>query len=137
MRARLAFPKPEKRSATKRRRDRADVAEAQRVREKCVDRDGYCRLGFPISVEKLSVVGMCGGPSEWMHLGAKKRAHTRGMAPEERHTTSYSMMGCRGHHHAYDQGKLAILGLSAEMADGPLRFERNGRTYDEPERRRA
>ncbi len=83
------------------------------VRAICVERDGYCRL-----------MGLtpCDGPSEWCHLEEKKRARTRGMSPEKRHTQDFSMMACRKHHQMYDTGEIQIA-MTEKGADGPIRVQ--------------
>ncbi len=101
-------------TATRRaKRRRAEARVAKHVRALCVERDGYCRL---------MGLSPCDGPSEWAHLGEKKRARTRGMSPEMRHTTSGSLMACSKHHRAYDAGKIGIA-VSETGADGPIRAE--------------
>lgn len=108
-------PGPTARARAKRRRKERPII--QSVRAQCVERDGYCRL---------ALFGDCDGPSEWMHLEGKKRARTRGMAPEARHTTSHSMMGCSKHHALYDAGILTIE-MGRLGADGPI-TARTGRS---------
>lgn len=66
--------------------------------------------------------GQCDGPSEWAHFDALKRARTRGRPPEERHTTAGSLMLCRRHHDAYDDGDLLIDALTSDGCDGLLRY---------------
>jgi hypothetical protein len=90
------------------KRRRAEAPVAKKVREKCVERDGHCRL---------APLGGCEGPSEWSHIGANKRARTRGMKPERRHTTAGSMMLCRKHHGLYDSGIINVSTTEAG-ADG-------------------
>lgn len=111
-----ACPKPEPLKRTKRRKLHVEALVKQKVRALCVERDGDCRLhgaaGFT-----------CSGESEWAHLGEKKRARTRGMKPEQRHTTAGSLMLCTGHHRAYDAGALRIEILTMAGADGLLRFQ--------------
>jgi hypothetical protein len=62
-----------------------------------------------------------------MHLGDKKRARTRGMAPEERHTLEGSCMGCERHHTAYDQGRMTLAMVADLGAMGPIRVSYKGR----------
>lgn len=104
-------PGPTAKARAKRRRTEAPVA--AKVRAACVERDGYCRF-----------MGLthCAGLSQWAHLEEKKRARTRGMAPEERHTTTHSAMACERHHGLYDAGKLTI-GMTERGADGPVRAQ--------------
>lgn len=100
----------------RKRRKEGPVVKA--VRAKCVERDGYCRL---------MGLGFCAGPSQWCHLGEKKRSKTRGLPPEERHTTVWSFMGCEGHHGAYDAGEIGIEPVDAEKgANGHLRVTVDG-----------
>ncbi len=101
-------PGPTAKARAKRRRAEYPVAKA--VRAACVERDGYCRF---------KAFGDCAGPSEWMHLGEKKRARTRGMRPEQRHTIEGSAMGCAFHHALYDSGEM-ILTMTADGANGPI-----------------
>ncbi len=114
-------PKPGPTAKHRAKRRRAESPVVKTVRPQCVERDGYCKL------TALSAwTGSCRGPSQWMHLGEKKRARTRGMKPEQRHTTAGSMMGCEFHHDLYDTGKIA-LGLTPEGANGPIRAEYCGK----------
>lgn len=126
------FPKPEKRKTTKRRKDRHETEVERAVREACVARDRYCRLDTSGANEPLGLV--CSGPSEWAHLGDKKRARTRGMAPEDRHLSSGSLMLCRRMHQLYDAGQLEILPRrkTGAGADGRLSFVWSGKSYSEP-----
>ena len=129
----LLFPKPEKRSTTKGRKKRLEIKTAKTVRAECVLRDGYCRfsrdrsnmndaeLGCVVSPRQIG----CVGPSEWAHLWKKTRARTVGMAPEDRHTTTDSVMLCRAMHRLLDAGRLVIEAKSARGADGPLRYRFN------------
>jgi len=95
------------------KRKRADDAERLMVRAKVDERDGYCRL---------TGLSPCSGDSEHAHLEDKKRARTRGMEPQERHTTAGSAMFCTGHHTLYDAGKIA-LAMTEKGADGPIRAQ--------------
>jgi hypothetical protein len=118
--------KPEPRARVKGRKDRKETGVKQLVRALCVDRDGDCRL------QKVPRF-LCSGESEWAHLGDQKRARTRGMEPEERHTTAGSLMLCTGHHRAYDSGRMQIDELTPDGADGPLAFSSAGKVlYTEP-----
>lgn len=100
------------------------------VRPKCVDRDGYCRIAG------VAALGPCDGPSEWSHFGESKRFKTRGMEPEERHTTEGSLMFCKKHHDEYDgrrRPRLKVEATTDRRCDGPLRYEREGVVYVEEE----
>lgn len=111
----VACPKPEPLKRTKRRKLRVESVVKQKVRALCVERDGDCRLS-------RATGHVCGGESEWAHMGDKKRARTRGMKPELRHTTAGSLMLCTLLHRAYDAGDLLINPVTPDGADGLLRF---------------
>jgi hypothetical protein len=129
----LAKPEPRKRAKARRRR--REVAVIKDVRAAVAERDGSCRLlGGPF--------GPCTAVSEWAHFGSHRRSATRGMDPEERHTSEGSLMLCGGpaggHHHAYDKGsgdrRLQIDAVDpARGCDGPLRYEMGSIVYVEPE----
>ena len=104
------------------------------VRAQCVERDGDCRFceweRHPHDTHSDSLEACygeaCGDDvPEWAHLGRMKRARTRGMTPELRHTTGGSLMLCRFHHRLYDSGKIAIDVVDDAGADGRLAFEDN------------
>lgn len=121
-----ACPKPtdtRKRIAGRKRRAEAKVK--QEVRAKCVTRDGDCRL-------QKAPWHDCGGESEWAHFEEKKRARTRGMPPEERHTTEGSLMLCTTAHRDYDAGRMAIEAQTLDGADGELTFFKGEDWYAEP-----
>lgn len=102
------------------RKKRKDDTLASEVREIVDARDGYCRYGYDVSPGRR--FSQCRGPSEWAHFGDKKRARTRGMAPEERHTTAGSLKLCRTHHVDYDAGRLQIAAQTDRGCDGPLDY---------------
>ena len=111
----LPLKKPEPRQRVQRRKRRVESTVKQTVRAQCQHRDGDCRLGgYPGHT--------CGGESEWAHLGKNKRARTRGMPPEVRHTTAGSLMLCTDAHRAYDAGRMTIEALTPDGADGYLLF---------------
>lgn len=116
------------------KRKRAEGPVMKRVRAECAEADGACR--FVLGSGYLAVVGECAGVSEWMHLEGHKRAHTRGMAPEERHRTDASMMGCKKHHGLYDAGEIR-LAMGGAGANGPIRVETESGVYMIPARRTA
>ena len=124
--SRLAIPKPEPRSRTKRRAKRQDGLVAKLVRAGCVVRDGHCRLA---GVRWHT----CDGPSEWAHL--VPRSKTRGMASEYRHATRSSLMLCRLGHAQLDcrvYPRLLATPLTRQGADGRLLFEQECWIYGEP-----
>jgi len=95
-------PKPEPRKCVKGRKDRKEAAIKKAVRAACVERDGYCLVFSRLPVSIRVLLGPCSGVSEWAHVGDKRRCFTRGMPPEQRHTTAGSCILCEGHHKAYD-----------------------------------
>ncbi len=111
-----------KRRNLKAKERRAESKVLRGVREQLVARDGNCVLtGTPLAD--------CEGPSEMMHLGEHKRAKTRNQAPELRHTTHGSAMGCKKHHDQYDgrQGpRLTLTYMTPCGADGLLLWSRAG-----------
>lgn len=110
------YPKPEPLARVRQRRRRAERQVVAAVRAIVVRRDSTCRL------RGLPQLGVCGGPSEWAHLGARRRYRTRGRPSAERHTTAGSLMLCAAHHRAYDQHRLLIHVSSPRGANGPLAF---------------
>lgn len=111
-----------------------EAAVIARVRPIVMERDGHCRVAKNL----LSGLGPCEGRSEWAHLNRSRRCHTRGMAPDERHTTAGSVALCARHHRLFDgqflsarTPRLFIEELSDRGADGPLRFTHGERSYEE------
>jgi hypothetical protein len=118
------FWKPERRAKLKARKARVETKVKRAIRAKCVRRDGYCRLySAPTIVQ--AVFGQCEGPAEWAHLEDKKRARTRGMPPEVRHTTEGTCMFCRRHHRMYDAGQI-VLALPVNGANGLMDYKAPG-----------
>lgn len=116
----LTYEKPKSRRKPKgvtaryrAKRKRADDTERLKVRADCVERDGYCRL---------MGLSPCSGDSEHAHLEEWKRARTRGMKPEERHTKAGSAMFCHRHHALYDAGEI-VIAMTDKGADGPIRAD--------------
>ena len=116
-------PKGPSRATLKGRKDRAEATRKRVIRARCVERDGYCRVSPSGTVvgDVIEIIHVCSGPSQWAHLGEKKRFKTRGQAPEVRHTTAGSLMLCTKHHDDYDEGRLSIVG---DDANKTLRFVR-------------
>jgi len=56
----------------------------------------------------------------WAHMEGHRRFETRGLPPEQRHSTAWTLMLCAKHHADYDARRLRITG----NADGPLEFAR-------------
>ncbi len=107
-------PKPEPMRRVKNRKARKESVRKKSVRELCVDRDGYCRIG-----KDADDYTDCLGPSEWCH------SRTRGQEPDKRHFTIGSFMGCRCHHREYDAGELAITAVDDALGcDGDLIYAR-------------
>jgi hypothetical protein len=93
-------------------------------------RDGYCRLAGVVCF------GPCSGPSQFAHFGEWRRAKTRGMDPSERHSKERGLKLCSRHHGLYDGQlgigrQLQILAMTAQLTDGPLAFEMDGRRWEE------
>jgi len=112
----LPLSKGRTRKQIKGSKDRKERNRKAKVRARCVERDIGCRL---------SMLDACDGPDEWAHLEEKKRARTRGQAPEVRHTTAHSIIFCRGHHRRYDAGEITLR-LGEHGADGPVVARANG-----------
>lgn len=132
----IACPKPQygkQRRRQKRREERQAAGIVQDVRQHDVDRDGFCRLNR--CPEALAQLGPHGQRSEWAHLGDKKRHKTRGLAPEDRHTTEGTAMICDAHHRGrrgYDGHAFEIEFADPKLgADGPLIYVINGQRFDE------
>lgn len=102
------------------KRKRAEAPVIRSVRAQCVERDGHC-IFAPLGPA-------CSYRSEWMHLGGKKRARTRGMKPEQRHTVEGTAMGCSFHHDEYDAGAIE-LAMTERGANGPMRAVYHGKVY--------
>lgn len=115
-----AQPKPARGTAKrqKARAKRQEAAHAKKVRAACVARDGYCLIASRLPQSVAVLLGACEGPSEWAHVGEHRRFNTRGMEPQERHTTAGSGMLCRGHHVAYDSHEFDFLMWSLSGMDG-------------------
>lgn len=127
--------KPGPTASARAKRRRAETPVAAVVRASCVERDGHCRVGnmtadalgdtFSEAMFEHALADGCDGPSEWAHLGDKKRAKTRNMKPDVRHTTAGSVMLCRQHHDRYDgrqTPRMFVKALTEAGADGPLEF---------------
>lgn len=116
-----AISKGKTRKQLKAKKDRAEAKQIKIVRAKCVIRDGFCRFHFG-NDDTGGMLSHCIGPSAWCHLEDYKRARTRGMVPERRHTTAGSAMLCTTIHEAYDSGRLVLEFLTDRGADGPIRW---------------
>lgn len=111
---------PEPIDRTKRRKRRTEAAVKREIRALVAERDPMCRWeGMAPTV--------CRGRAEWCHLRPRTRAQTRGMDPEYRHTTLFTLMGCKGHHKLYDAGVFETVFLTDRMADGPIEVTRRSR----------
>ena len=121
------IPKPEPRKRVKARKKRRESALVKEVRRMVSERDGHCRLhdkGF----------GLCFGVSTWAHLEDHRRFRTRGMEPEQRHTTTDTVMLCAKHHFAYDLHGITVEYTTDAGADGPLIWIQQSYMYGEPKR---
>ena len=126
----MTFPKPERRKTTKARKDRHEAAVIAKVRADVAERDGRCRIGWPLRPEDQTVamfdVMGCDGPSQWCHLPPKTRAQTRNMPPEQRHSTAWTIQACQRHHDRIDgrqQPRIVVRCLTPDGADGPIAVE--------------
>lgn len=128
----LPFGKPTPRRLEKAREDRHEARVVKRVRARCVERDGSCRLSI-LRQTPTCQLDECDGPSEWAHLEGHRRFETRGKPPEERHTTAGTAMLCQWHHDAYDAHEFDIVPTTDRGADGPLRLVIGGRSFEEVE----
>ena len=129
----MRFPKGERRQVAKGRDRRRERTVTSRVRPEVVERDGHCRL-LRHRYDLPRVFGPCEGPSEWSHYNeTHRRSKTMGQKPEDRHTRAHSLMLCRFHSQAYDQHRMDIIELTPRGCDGPLRFKRDGWTWEETE----
>jgi hypothetical protein len=111
------------------------------VRQACVLRDGYCRVGRILHGVDLHAYN-CQGGSEWAHFSRWQRWKTMGQKdPAQRHCTQGSLMLCHLHHTLYDGkyiqfaghkgARLLLEALTDQHANGPLRLVINGVTYEE------
>lgn len=115
--------KSSKRTTAKRS---AEQRYANGIREEVILRDPTCRAAN-------KGVGPCTEGWEWAHLGNKRRCFTRGMAPEDRHSTAWTMGACRGHHRLLDAHAFDVEYLEPEIgANGRLRFSGMGHVVEEP-----
>lgn len=106
-------PKPEPRKRAKARKTRREALVKRAVRAACMKREeGRCRITGP----------GCDGPLEWAHLAGWRRSQTRGMAPEIRHDSRFSLMLCRKHHRMEEAGQLTVTFFTTQGCDGPLAF---------------
>ena len=129
----MMFPKGKTKLQLKALKDRQEGQIKKLVRAAVAVRDGYCRLATALNplagysdhfATVIVAEHLCEGPSQWAHFGDKKRARTRGMKPEVRHTTAGSLMLCQAAHDDYDQGRLHITALTRRGCDGRLKFRR-------------
>lgn len=124
-RQRQTAVKPEPRTRTKGRKDRAEAKVKQSIRQQCVERDGDCRMAaarFDDDLPRELYPHRCTTQAEWAHLRGHRRSQTRGQAPERRHTTQHSLMFCQALHALEEAGRLTVTYLSDRGCDGPLRF---------------
>lgn len=105
--------------ASKRRKD---LARQRAVAVELLPRDGACRF-FGTFIDGT---GECWGSSEPAHLGEKRRCHTRGMPPEERHDPIWEANLCTGHHRRYDHHEFDLEPVDAAVgANGQLNVLRD------------
>lgn len=125
---RNALPKPPKGTAAKAKAadKRRAATVAKYVRAACVERDGHCLIATRVPGFIAVLLGPCAGPSEWAHVGEHRRCHTRGQAPERRHTTAGSGMMCAVHHRALDAHQFDFM-PGGDMNGAVVVIRRTGR----------
>lgn len=112
-------------SSSTRRKRSAENRYAAKIRAEVMDvRDSYCRVA-------CKGAGPCDGVMEWAHLGDKRRCFTRGMAPELRHCTSWTMKMCSQHHRLYDAHAFEVEYQSPAGANGLIRVSTSQGVVDE------
>ena len=125
-----AISKGEPRKRKKGREQRQEKKVKTSARFEVMERDGHsCRLNW-CAAQRL--FGACRGPIQWSHWGPYKRSKTRGQEPERRHCRQGGLAMCDRHHDDYDEGRLAIEAMTEQECDGRLRFERDGKVWEEP-----
>jgi hypothetical protein len=102
------------------RKRRQDSAYAQTIRTQVEARDGHCRYAWDVPRTERS---RCQGDAEWAHLGNTRRFKTRGLPPEQRHTTGGTLMLCTAHHRLLDAYRLTITAESIDGCDGNLTYQ--------------
>lgn len=117
------IPKPEPRRRIKDRAKRQEAKVIAKVRAEVSVRDGSCRLmhsNAALRAKIIELFGPCEGVPEWAHLNEHRRSATRGMEPEERHTTAGSAMLCTRHHAMEEAHRIRFEYLTDLGADGPM-----------------
>ncbi len=109
----------------RRKKKRTESKHALKIRALVAERDGYCRVR---AAGAEFLVGECKGVSEWAHYADSRRFKTRGLPPEQRHSTAGSLMLCSKHHAAYDRQKTLVI-IGADCNE-PLQFQR-ATSYDD------
>ncbi len=117
-------PKPEPRQRVKRRRQRGEKQVEKSVRAKTVERDGHCLVYTRIPAHIAVLLGPCEGDSEWAHIGKYRRCFTRGLLPEQRHTTVGSGQLCHKHHADYDAHRFDFETDEEHGMDGTIGIKR-------------
>ena len=126
------FHKPEPRKRVKAREKRREKAVKVDVRVQVMTRDhDRCRLSW--DAEPQALFGPCRGDLQWAHWGPYRRSRTRGQEPERRHCRQGGLALCDGHHDLYDDEQLKIDALTPDECNGRLRFEKDGRVWEETE----
>lgn len=97
---------------------RKDAAYAKTIRDQVQERDELCRAC--VEYVEYWTYRIAGLRLEWCHMEGHRRFETRGLPPEQRHSTTWTLMLCAKHHADYDARRLHITG----NADGPLEFTR-------------
>lgn len=128
----MPWSKGPSRKRLKARAHRQERAVKSSVRELVMERDSErCRLSWYGATQAL--FGACRGALQWAHWGPYRRSNTRGQAPERRHCRQGGLALCDKHHDDYDEGRLKIDALTPAECDGRLRYERDGKVWEESE----
>lgn len=133
MRQPIAKPEPLRKKRAREKREEAAAIKDVRARV-------FVREQFSCRVYKdgaVAILGACGGTLQWAHASWKRRSRTRGLPPEERHTTEGSMALCDRHHDAYDEGHaFEVEPMTDRGCDGRLKYvayvrDGNGRLQED------
>jgi hypothetical protein len=115
----VPIPKPAKRATGKRMRvkpqsarQRADLAYAAKVRKVVAARDEVCRLAGRLPP--------CSGALAWCHMEGHRRSQTRRMAPQDRHSTAWTVMLCARHAEMEERHQVTSEYLTENGADGMM-----------------
>jgi hypothetical protein len=123
----LMFPKPEPLARTRRRKVRIDNTAQRMVRRAVFAREqDKCAVVSRLSKDEMLAVfkafGICHGPLQLMHAAGHRRSQTRGLPPEERHSTETCLAGCAHHHDCEERRGLRFVAQTDQGYNGPLTY---------------